>query len=251
MKEIPRAVFIAGTDTGVGKTVVTAALASLLSKNGLSTGVIKPFQTGTELEELTDAEFVYAFTGRDYEIDEVSPCRLSAPLSPYFAARVEGVEIPLRGVIEHTKDYISRHDVTLIEGAGGLYVPVTETVMMADLALALEASMVVVTRPGLGTVNHTMLSLEYAQRKGLSVLGVVINGFPDPPDIASATNPVLFRDLFSFPILGVLPLIPSLCVEDGSFSGLSEEVENYFCPLFGGTFSAEEFVEKLSYATEI
>ena len=245
MKEIPRAVFIAGTDTGVGKTVVTAALASLLLKNGLRAGVIKPFQTGTELEGLTDAEFVYAFLGGDCDQAEVSPCRLRAPLSPYFAARAEGVEIPLRAVVEHTKDYISRHDVTLVEGAGGLYVPVTEGCMMADLALDLGASVILVTRPGLGTVNHTMLSLEYAERKGLHVLGVVINAFPDPADIASATNPVLFRDLFSFPMLGVLPRISGLCVEEGSFSGLSEGVENWFCPLFGGNFSPERFVENL------
>ena len=234
-----------GTDTGVGKTVVTAALACLLSARGLDVGVVKPFQTGTDLEGMTDAEFVYACLGRDFDPDEVSPCRLRAPLSPCFAARAEGVEIPLGDVVSRAKEYVSRHDVTLIEGAGGLFVPVTETVMMADLALELEAPALLVARPGLGTVNHTMLSLEYARQKGLPAAGVVISGFPEPADVASGTNPVLFRDLFSLRLLGVLPRLPGVNVERGLFPGLREGAESFFCPLFGGNFSAEKFVEDL------
>lgn len=251
MKEIPRAVFVTGTDTGVGKTVVTAALACLLSRRGLDVGVLKPFQTGTDLEGLTDAEFVYACLGRDFDPDEVSPCRLRAPLSPCFAARAEGVEIPLGRVVSRAREYVSRRDVTLIEGAGGLFVPVTETVMMADLALSLGASALLVARPGLGTVNHTMLSLGYAERKGLPVLGVVISAFPEPADVASGTNPVLFRDLFSLRILGVLPGLPGLCVERGEFPGLLEGVENFFSPFFGGRFSAERFVGDLERKTGV
>lgn len=246
MKDIPKAVFITGTDTGVGKTAVTAALGALLLEKGLVTGVIKPFQTGTELEGLSDAEFVYAFLGRDCVLSEVSPCRLKAPLSPYRAAAIEGVDIPLEDIIEHTRDYISRNDVTLVEGAGGLCVPVTGSYMMADLAVDLDAPMVIVARPGLGTLNHTVLSLEYAKKRGAQVLGVVINGFPEPADVASATNPAVLRDVFSVNILGVLPLLPGLDVEGGSFSGLNGIGEGCFSPLFGGKFSADAFLEELS-----
>lgn len=246
MKDLPKAVFIAGTDTGVGKTAVTAALAALLSEKGVVTGVIKPFQTGTELEGLSDAEFIYGFLGRDCVLSEVSPCRLKAPLSPYRAAGIEGVDIPLQDIIEHTRDYISRNDVTLVEGAGGLCVPVTGSYMMADLAVDLDAPMVIVVRPGLGTLNHTALSLEYARQRGAQVLGVVINGFPEPADVASATNPAVLRDVFSVDILGVIPRFPRLDVEGGSFSGLKGIGERCFSPLFGGKFSAEAFLEELS-----
>lgn len=246
MKDLPKAVFIAGTDTGVGKTAVTAALAALLSEKGVVTGVIKPFQTGTELEGLSDAEFIYGFLGRDCVLSEVSPCRLKAPLSPYRAAGIEGVDIPLQDIIEYTRDYISRNDVTLVEGAGGLCVPVTGSYMMADLAVDLDAPMVIVARPGLGTLNHTALSLEYARQRGAQVLGVVINGFPEPADVASATNPAVLRDVFSVDILGVIPRFPGLDVEGGSFSGLKGIGERCFSPLFGGKFSAEAFLEELS-----
>ena len=249
MKDLPKAVFITGTDTGVGKTAVTAALAALLGGKGLLTGVIKPFQTGTELEGLSDAEFIYGFLGRDCVLSEVSPCRLRAPLSPYRAAEIEGIKIPLDDIIEHTRDYISRNDVTLIEGAGGLCVPVTESYMMADLAVDLEAPVVIVARPGLGTLNHTSLSLEYARQRGARVLGVVINGFPEPVDIASATNPAVLRDVFSVNILGVLPHFPGLDVEAGSFSELRRAGENCFSPIFGGKFSADAFLEELSETT--
>ena len=246
MKDFPRAVFITGTDTGVGKTVVTAALASLLSKKGFQTGVIKPFQTGTEVDGLSDAEFIYGFLGRECVLSEVSPCRLRAPLSPYRAAAIEGVNIPLEDIIEHTRDYISRNEVTLIEGAGGLCVPVTESYMMADLAVDLEAPVVIVARPGLGTLNHTALSLEYAKQRGARVLGIVINGFPEPADLASATNPAVMRDVFSMNILGVLPRLPGLDVEGGSFSMLRQTGESWFSPLFGGKFSFEVFLDGLS-----
>ncbi|MDE0158981.1 MAG: dethiobiotin synthase [Candidatus Dadabacteria bacterium] len=249
MKDLPKAVFITGTDTGVGKTAVTAALAALLREKGLVTGVIKPFQTGTDLEGLSDAEFIYAFLGRDCVLSEVSPCRLKVPLSPYRAAAIEGADIPLRDIIEHTRDYISRNDVTLVEGAGGLCVPVTGSYMMADLAVDLDAPMVIVARPGLGTLNHTALSVEYARQKGARVLGVVINGFPEPADVASATNPAVLRDVFSVDILGVLPYLPGLDVEGGSFSGLKNIGESCFSPLFGGKFSANAFLSELSEKT--
>ena len=234
MKDLPKAVFITGTDTGVGKTVVTAALAALLGEKGLQTGVIKPFQTGTDLDGLSDAEFIYGFLGKDFMLSEVSPCRLRTPLSPYRAAAIEGVEIPLEDIIEHTRDYISRSDLTLVEGAGGLRVPVTKSYMMADLAVDLDAPMVIVARPGLGTLNHTALSLEYARQRGARVLGVVINGFPEPVDVASATNPAVLRDVFSVNILGVLPHFPGLDVEGGSFSELSRAGESCFFPAFRG-----------------
>ena len=246
MKDLPKAVFITGTDTGVGKTAVTAALAALLMEKGLVTGVIKPFQTGTELDGLSDVEFIYGFLGKDFVLSEVSPCRLRTPLSPYRAASIEGAEIPLEDIIEHTRDYISRNDVTLVEGAGGLCVPVTESYMMADLAVDLDAPMVIVARPGLGTLNHTALSLEYARQRGACVLGVVINGFPEPADVASATNPAVLRDVFSVNILGVLPHFPGLNVEGGSFSELRQAGESCFSPLFGGNFSADVFLEELS-----
>lgn len=250
MNDIPKAVFITGTDTGVGKTVVTASLAAFLWEKGFVTGVIKPFQTGTELDGLSDAEFIYRFLGRDCVLSEVSPCCLRVPLSPYRAAAIEGVDIPLRDIIEHTRDYISRNDVTLIEGAGGLCVPVTESYMMADLAVDLDAPMVIVARPGLGTLNHTALSLEYARQKGARVLGVVINGFPESADVASATNPAVLRDIFSVNILGVLPRLPGLDVEGGSFSGLRGVGKSCFSPLFGGKFSVDAFLEELSRGAE-
>ena len=246
MEELPKALFITGTDTGVGKTVVTAALASLLEKKGLKVGVIKPFQTGTELEGLGDAEFIYGFLEKDYDLSEVSPCRFRAPLSPYRAAMLEGAAVPLQYVLNHVGDYISRHDITLVEGAGGICVPVTSDYMMADLAFDLNASLIIVARPGLGTLNHTALSIQYAERKDVRVLGIVINGFPESPDIASKTNPAVLREVFSANLLGVLPFLSGIEVESGAFSGLREGVENYFCPLFGGSFCVENFLEKFS-----
>lgn len=245
MENLPKAIFISGTDTSVGKTFVTAFLAECLKKTGRKVGVIKPFQTGTDSEPFLDVEFIYNFLGEDFDLDRVCPSRLKKPLSPYSAAKIENTKLQLNNIIDHTKYYISEHDVTLVEGAGGLYVPITEDYLISDLAADIDSSLLLVTRPGLGTINHTLLSVEYIKQKKLSFLGLVINGLVKNPDLASATNLEVFNDLYKINIVGILPHFGKIDLDHEKFEAIKKGISNYFSPFFGGTFDYENFVKTL------
>jgi dethiobiotin synthetase len=166
-----RGLFVTGTDTGVGKTVVTAALALTLKARGEDVGVVKPVQTGDG-----DGAALKAWAGLAEDVDEIAPYSFRAPLAPLVAARLEGRTLELEEVAARVRSLAERHEIVLVEGAGGLLVPVGPDWTIADLAAALGLPLLVVARPGLGTVNHTLLTIEVARHEGLEVAAVVLNG---------------------------------------------------------------------------
>lgn len=169
--------FVTATDTGVGKTVVTAALALALLERGLDVGVVKPVQSGNRAGDAEgDAMLLKRWLGLEEEPEEIAPFSFEAPLAPLVAARLEGRSLELDEVVERTRALAARHALTLVEGAGGLLVPVGADWTIADLAAALALPLLIVGRARLGTVNHTLLTLAEARRHGLEVAGVVLNG---------------------------------------------------------------------------
>jgi dethiobiotin synthetase len=176
---------------------VTAAIALTLKQRGVDAGVVKPVQTGegdaTELKRLAElAE----------EPDEIAPFSFEAALAPLVAARLEGVALRLDDVAARVRALAARHDLTLVEGAGGLLVPVGPGWTIADLARALALPLLVVARAGLGTVNHTLLSVAHARRLGLDVHGVVLNGREDE---SSEANPELIEAFGDVRVLAQVP----------------------------------------------
>jgi dethiobiotin synthetase len=245
MNPLPSGLFITGTDTGVGKTVVTAAMAWCLKQLGLNVGVMKPFQTGTELPGLSDLAFIERVTGESYQSCDHCPYRFLHPLSPSAASKIEEREISIEKIIGAYDRLSDNHDIVLVEGAGGLLVPVTENSTMADLAREFGLSLIVVTRPGLGTLNHTALTVESATSRGLPVLGMVINNFPEETDLAERTNPALLSDMTGLPIIGVLHNDSSLSVEEGKVGDLRENAVHGLVPSLGGVFDAADFLAQL------
>ena len=245
MNPLPNGIFITGTDTGVGKTAVTAALAWCLKRSGLNVGVMKPVQTGTRLPGLSDLEFVERVTGESYATEDHCPYRFSHPLSPLTASKLEERVIStekIKGAFGRLSD---THDVVLVEGAGGLLVPLTEAYTMADLARGLGLSLIVVTRPDLGTLNHTALTVESAKSRSLPVLGIVINNLPSEPGLVERTNPAYLCDMTGVPILGVLKNDPSLSVELGRVGSLRESAVIGLAWVLGGVFDADDFLSQL------
>ena len=151
--------------------------------------MLKPAQTGDDGTITGDAEFVAALIGLDEPPDAICPYRLRAPLAPAVAARLEGRRLDPAVVARAYNDLAGRHDLVLVEAAGGALVPFSDGVDMAALASLLGLPVVVAARPGLGTLNHTLLTLEALHRRGLTVLGVVISGYPDEPGLDALTNP--------------------------------------------------------------
>ncbi len=211
--------FITGTDTGIGKTVITAGLLGALRGRGTNAIAIKPIQSGGILREnqlvSEDAFFYGAVTDLPYTTRELNPICLQASLAPAVAAEVEGVLFNLETILEHFRKISAEHQLTLVEGAGGLIVPLIGTkITVADLALKMDLPLLVVARPNLGTINHTCLTVAYAKSRGLKVAGIIINMYNhQDPGVAERTNPGLIETMTGVPILGLVPKVEGLSVE--------------------------------------
>jgi dethiobiotin synthetase len=202
----PSILFITGTGTGVGKTIVTAAIAALAAAAGQRTAVVKLAQTGVHGgpgSDTPDLDTVQRLTG---VTDTHELARFPDPLSPEAAARVSGLPPAdlsgARGVIE---DLAAARDLVLVEGAGGLlvrYDPAGATI--ADLAAALDAPAVVVTSPGLGTLNHTALTLEALAARKIRTAGLVVGSWPGDPGLAERENLADLELLAGGPLAGLL-----------------------------------------------
>jgi dethiobiotin synthetase len=206
-----RGIFVTGTDTDVGKSIVAAVIARLAVTSGLRTGVMKPVTSGCTLRDgvrsSDDAELLAYGAGIETLPPQATPYLLTAPLAPSVAAAKEGVRIDLEQIATDYETLAREHDFMVVEGAGGLMAPLAGGLLVADLILRLGLSVIVVARPGLGTVNHTLLTCLAARQMGITVTGVIISGFPEDPDEAEESAPHLIGSLSGAPLLGVFPCI--------------------------------------------
>jgi dethiobiotin synthetase len=227
---------VSGTGTGVGKTVVTAAVAALAAARGSRIAVVKPAQTGVGPDEPGDLDDVRRLAAVT-DLHELA--RLPDPLSPAAAARRAGVRPPdLHEVAARVRDLTTDRDLVVVEGAGGLLVRYDdEGATIADLARDLETGVLVVVDPSLGTLNHTALTLEALAHRGLSLAGVVIGSWPDEPDLACRSN---VRDLET---LAARPLAGALRAGAGSLDApeFLLAARAGLGPSLGGAFDAADF----------
>ncbi len=186
--------FVTGTDTGVGKTVVACALARALRAAGIGVGAMKPVETGVGPEGPLDALALRAAAGSDDPLDVVCPERFALAAAPSAAAAAEGRSVDLEGIRRAAKTLRGRHPFLLVEGAGGLLVPLARGFSMADLAAELGLPVLLVARASLGTINHTLLSLEAAERRGLALAGVVVSHGRHALSAADARNLAALRE---------------------------------------------------------
>lgn len=243
-----RALFVTGTDTEVGKTFVSLGLVSAWRDEGLRVGVMKPCETGCTEEEgalvPADATALLRASQTALSLDEVCPFRFRLPMAPAEAWSAErlgvagcaGSDGRANGAAQEPREFDieaaavlfrrirDAHDVTLVEGAGGLLVPFAGEKTTIDLALALGAPLLIVARAGLGTINHTWLTVEIARARGLEILGVVFTRSHDPqivkPGPDEERNPAAVERLAGVRVLGSVPFI-----EGGDFERVREFVD--------------------------
>ncbi len=222
----PKSILITGTDTAVGKTTVACGLAASLSLRGRKVGVFKPAETGCEpgpdgrLQPADAARLLY-FSDCRHDLETVCPYKFREPLAPLVAAQREGVDIDFDRLGRCHRQIASAHDITLIEGAGGLLVPITPTATFADLAAHLNVPLVVVVASRLGAINHALLTVRYAQAVGLRILGYVINFVSASSDRAAETNVQVLSDWLG-PPLGVVPYLGEIEITQAARRHLAE-----------------------------
>jgi dethiobiotin synthetase len=208
MSHVP-GIFITGTDTGVGKTYVGTGIAATLRASGVDVGVLKPVETGCALRRgrlvPSDALHLARAAGTEDPLDLINPYRFRLPLAPSVAAALDRKRINVNRIKKAFRDLVQRHDFLIVEGAGGIMVPLAGKYLYRDLAADLGLPVLVVARPGLGTINHTLLTLSALRSAKAPVSGIVINhSTKERRGLAERTSPQVITRLSGVPVLGIV-----------------------------------------------
>ena len=206
----PTGIFITGTDTEIGKTVVAGGLAAALKAAGVDVGVMKPIASGGIEHKggivSEDAIFLKGAAQVDDALDLINPICLHHPLAPSVAAEIEGVSVDFRQIDNAFAELCQRHEFIVVEGVGGIAVPICEEMLVADMAQRFQLPLLIVARPNLGTINHTVLTVEFARSYNLEICGIVLNASQEESKgLAEKTNPKELARLTHLPILGTVP----------------------------------------------
>jgi dethiobiotin synthetase len=196
--------FITGTDTGIGKTYVACGIIREFVKMGYSVGVMKPVATGLKKYSADALELIKAGKVKDdYEI--VNPVRYAPALSPNIASRLSGKEISIGKIMRSYNTLLKKYSVLIVEGIGGLMVPLKNNFFVADLVKKMRAYLIIVSRPIIGTLNHTIMTIMLARAYGLRTIGFVINYHRNfKIGISERKNPKVIEDIMKLPLLGVV-----------------------------------------------
>jgi len=210
-----KSLFVTGTDTGIGKTVVAAGVAAALARKGVNVGVMKPVSTGARRQGAKliseDARLLIEAAGVRDPVELVNPVCLQPALAPSVASRVSHHPIDLTRIWKAYKILSKMHEVVIVEGVGGLLVPILERYYVSDLIERLDLRALVVTRPTLGTINHTLLTVRVARQQGIELCGLVVNHHEKfKLGIAERMNPELLESLANVPLLGEVPFLGDL-----------------------------------------
>lgn len=199
-----KGIFVTGTDTGIGKTYVTAALLTELRRRGVSAAAFKPIACGAGGRH--DAEIYAAIMDHEQPLDVINPIYLRHALAPSVAAALERTRIDLRRVLRAYQRLATDYSIVLVEGAGGLLVPIRDDYFVADLAKMLKLPLLVVARLGLGTINHSLLTVWQARAMKMTVRGIVLNDtVGGRRGLAAKTNIKTVPEVCGVPLLGVVP----------------------------------------------
>lgn len=212
---MPKGFFITGTDTGVGKTIIAGALIRAIHLFGMKPCGMKPIESGCGKEGDVlipdDGMFLKQTAHMEEPISIVTPCCFENPLAPLAASEIEGKNVNISEIKKAFYKLSKKYDAVVVEGVGGLLVPIRKNYSVCELAKELGLPLIVVAKPGLGTLNHIMLTVNYARKEGLEVAGVIINYSQSPENsLAEKTNPQLLMKICPVPLLGIFPCLRNI-----------------------------------------
>ncbi|MHC4322253.1 MAG: dethiobiotin synthase [Planctomycetota bacterium] len=216
-----KGVFVTGSDTGVGKTVIAGAIAAAMKAHGLDVGVMKPVASGAKEIDgkliSEDAMYLKKIIDSTDDDDLVNPIRLKPPIAPTIAALKTGVPIDVDKILKTYEELTNKHDFVVVEGIGGLMVPIDDTLFVADLVCKMDLALVIVSSDYLGAINHTLLTLEYAKSRNIRIKGIVINMLKNGDDFVRE-----IEKHSSAPVLGTIPFKEDISVEDCVYGDIVE-----------------------------
>ncbi len=224
----PASIFITGSGTEIGKSMAAALLILLYRDMGIDVGFMKPIQSGSAEADgrlfSQDAVFMSLAAGKKVE-KRNSPYVFKEEASPYMAAKTVGEEIDVDTILDYFDELSGDHQAVVVEGAGGLYVPVTKNSMVLDIIDRMRLPVVYVTHSGLGTINHTLLGVEALKTRGVEVLGLIVNRFDEGSGVAVDTNIEELKRLTGLPVVAVIPEMADFTMDENGVSLLKSLVK--------------------------
>ena len=202
--------FITGTDTGVGKTHVTATLAACIKKLGINVGVMKPVATGIPQKsgfKSSDVSLLCHASGVDDSEDTVNPIFMPIPSSPYDASKMLNIEFKPEIIFEKFEKLKQKYEMLLVEGIGGIMTPLSKDFFVADMIKKMQLETIIVTRSTLGTLNHTMMTVNTCRDYEIPVKGIIINNYDERGSPAEKNSPLTIHEITKIPILGTIPFV--------------------------------------------
>lgn len=202
--------FITGTDTGVGKTLIAGAIAKILRQSGKKVGVFKPVATGCKKTKnglvSEDARFLAHCAESEFGLDIINPAAFEIPAAPLACEKVENKKVDLEKISSAYKQICQKSNLVIVEGIGGIRVPITDGLDVLGLAKAFSLPVIIVAKAKLGTINHTLLTIDAVRRAGLSLAGVIINGYDEATkDLAEKTNAAIIKEVGKVKIIATVP----------------------------------------------
>jgi dethiobiotin synthetase len=202
--------FITGTDTGVGKTTVTAALASCIKNLGVNVGMMKPIATGTPQKsgfKSSDASILCQSCGVNDSEDLVNPIFMPLVASPYDVSKTLEIKFDKEIIFEKFAKLKSMHEMLLVEGIGGIMTPLSRDYFVADMIKDMGLHTIIITRSTLGTLNHTMMTVKTCRDHEIPIQGIVVNNYDEKGETAEKNSPSTIYEITNVPILGALPFV--------------------------------------------
>lgn len=229
-------VFITGTDTEIGKTTITSGLAWLLRKNNIRIGVMKPFATSFKVYSYRYKSSDTAFLAKAADINEsdqiLNPIYLPLPASPLMAAEILHKTVDLGMVTQKFGILQKKYDFTLVEGIGGVMVPITEKISVLDVMEIMKLPTIIVSSPRLGSINHTILTINACKVKKIPILGVIFNQMPKNPNIVESMTPHYVEKLTNVNTISVVPLMDDCNFQKvGMYLGASSTIKKMISQL--------------------
>ena len=202
-------IFVTGTDTGVGKTVVAAGIAGAMRRDGIDVGIMKPIATGIPQKngfKSSDAELLAKIAGSTDPESEINPVFLPLEASPLAASRALNIDIKLDEIFSAFKRLTGKHEFVIVEGIGGVMVPIKQNYFVIDMVKEMNIPILIVSRAALGTLNHTLLTVRACREYELNVAGIVVNGVRDN-NIVEKTVDEMIRELTGIFVIGSIPFV--------------------------------------------
>ena len=202
--------FITGTDTGVGKTSITAALAACIKKLGVDVGVMKPIATGIPQKsgfKSSDASVLSQACGVDDSEDLVNPVFMPLPASPYDVSKILDLKFDREIIFEKFEKLKNKHEMLLVEGIGGIMTPISRDYFVADMIKDMGLETIIVTRSTLGTLNHTMMTVKTCHDYKIPIKGIIVNNYDEKGGMTEKNSPSTIYEITNVPILGTLPFV--------------------------------------------